>query len=92
MKISEIKLRRFEAILTSLSSKITVVVFEFKNFPEKYFRKAVTMNPDIKTGIPQNWRHRNNMTCNSDTIPSRNIEEFTYKSSEIGNTPIGNTK
>ena len=30
MKISEIKLRRFEAILTPLSSKITVVVFEFK--------------------------------------------------------------
>ena len=30
MKISEIKLRRFEALLTPLSSKITVVVFEFK--------------------------------------------------------------
>ena len=30
MKISEIKLRRFEAILAPLSSQITVVVFEFK--------------------------------------------------------------
>ena len=40
MKISEIKLRCFEAILTPLSSKITViVVFEFKY--------KVTENSDV---------------------------------------------
>ena len=39
MKISEIKLRRFEAILAPLSSKITVVVFEFKY--------KVTENSDV---------------------------------------------
>ena len=39
MKISEIKLRRFEAILTPLSLKITVVAFEFKY--------KVTENSDV---------------------------------------------
>ena len=43
MKISEIKLRRFEAILTQLSSKITVVVFEFKY--------KVTENSDVYISV-----------------------------------------
>ena len=42
MKISEIKLR-FEAILTPLSSKITVVVFEFKY--------KVTENSDVYISV-----------------------------------------
>ena len=41
MKISEIKLRRFEAILTPLSSEITVVVFEYK----------VTENRDVYISV-----------------------------------------
>ena len=43
MKISETKLRRFEAILTPLSSKITVVVFEFKY--------KVTENSDVYISV-----------------------------------------